>query len=452
MSNFQKIVIIQFFFICVTSYSQDSWSLDECIDYALKHNLKLNDLSYNTQSNRESYRQSFRELFPTISANSSYNIQYGRSVDPNTNEIVSSDFFSNNYSINADIDIFRGFQKLNTIASTKFLYKATQEESLQEKYLLAFRVMTAFYDVNFYEGLLQISIEQRDISQINYNLVKKQIELGLKAGADLYEAESVLIGDKLVVTRSKNNLKAAKLKLIQEMNLVNISTIEINTIKDDIVPGEKEQYQISADSIYHEALSFMPTIKAQEFRVKAANKDIAIAKGSLYPSLTFSAGYGTGFFETNVDASGEVIPFRTQIKDNASQFIGVSLRIPISERWSSRSQVKQQKIALLQATNNLDIQRQELNKTIQELVQAYRAAQVEYEQTKQSEASRLLAFKIAQKKYDKGMISAIELYQSKNLYANSQNENLQVKLKLKVQKRTLDFYVGLPVFNIKDTN
>ena len=448
MNSFQKIIIIHFLFICVTSYSQNSWSLEECIAYALNHNLGLNNLEYNIKSNQESYRQSFREMLPNISANSNYNIQYGRSVDPNTNEIVSSDFFSNNYSINADIVIFKGFQKLNTIASSKFLYKAAQEENLQEKYLLSFRVMTAFYDVQFYKGLLQISKEQADISLINYNLVKRQIELGLKAGADLYEAESILIADKLVVTQSKNNLKAAQLKLIQEMNLEAVNIIEINVVKDDIIIDENELYQINADSVYNDALSFIPTIKAQELRVKAAKKDIAIARGNMYPSLMFSAGYGTGFFETNIDATGEVIPFRSQIKDNASQFIGVSLRIPITERWSNRSLVKQQKIALLQADNNLKIQKQELNKIIQELIQAFEATKSEYEQTKQSESSRLLAFKIAQKKYDKGLISALELYQSKNFYASSQNENLQVKLKLKVQKKTLDFYMGLPIFDI----
>jgi hypothetical protein len=50
------------------------------------------------------------------------------------------------------------------------------------------------------------------------------------------------------------------------------------------------------------------------------------------------------------------------------------------------------------------------------------------------------------------MISLLELYQAKNLYANSQNKNLQAKLKMRVQKKTLDFYNGLPVFNINNAN
>lgn len=451
MNRLKKIVSLSILIIGLTSYAQNNWSLEDCVDYALTHNLKLNDFNYSAKSNKESYRQSFRELLPTVTANSNYNIQYGRSVDPNNNTIVSTDFFSNNYYINGSITIFQGFQKLNKIASSKFLYKATQDEMLQEKYLLAFRVMSAFYDVQFFEGLVIISKEQVNVSLSNFNLVEKQIELGLKAGADKYEAESILIGDKLLVTQSENNLKAAKLKLIQEMNLENIIDIKINML-DAVVAKEEKLQEMEVDSIYNKALSFLPIIKAQENRVKAAKKEVSFAKGNLYPFLTFSAGYGTGFFETNVDASGSVIPFNTQLKDNASQFIGLSLRIPISERWSSRSQIKQQKIALMQATNNLDIQKQELQKLIQELVQSYEATKVEYKQTKQSEASRLLAFTIAQKKYDKGLISTLYLYQSKNLYANAQNENLQVKLKLKIQEKTLDFYMGLPVFNINTSN
>jgi outer membrane protein TolC len=168
----------------------------------------------------------------------------------------------------------------------------------------------------------------------------------------------------------------------------------------------------------------------------------------LYPSLSLSAGYGTGYFETNVDASGEVIPFKTQIDDNASQFVGAYLSIPIFNNWSSRSRIKQQKIALLEESNTLEIQKQELNKMIQELVQAFEATKIEFDQTKKGEESRLLAFSIAQKKYEKGMISTIDLYQSKNYYTNAQNETLQLQLKLEVQRKTLDFYLGLPVFNI----
>jgi outer membrane protein TolC len=235
------------------------------------------------------------------------------------------------------------------------------------------------------------------------------------------------------------------------MNLENVSTIHIVKAIETNEQAMNDA-AVNSDSVYQKSLSFIPMIRAQEFRVKAAKKDIAIARASLMPSLTISGGYGTGFFETNTDASGEVIPFRTQIKDNASQFVGISLRIPISDGWSGRSRVKQQKIALHRADNELEVQKQSLNRIIQELVQAYHATSKEVEQAGKNERFRFLAFSISQKKYDKGLLNSIELFQSKNLYETAQNENLQIKLKMKVQKKTIDFYKGLPVFTIKRTN
>lgn len=442
-----KITALLFFLVSMQLVSQDKWSLDDCVAYALEHNLQLNDFKYSGQSNKETYRQSIRDLLPRIVGSTNYVVNFGRSTDPFTNDVVTTDFFSNNYSLESSIDLFRGFQKLNAIKASKFLFKAAKEETLQQKYLLAFRVMQAFYDIQFFEGLVSISKEQLAVSQRNYDLVQKQIELGLKAGADLYEAESLLLTDKLNVTQSENQLDAAKLILIQEMNLENTTEISIQSGIEQM-EGKAGSDPFHSDSIFTKAKNFMPIIKAQEFRAKAAKKQVAAARGELYPSLSLFGGVGTGYFETTRDSLGTTIPFRDQFKNNTFQFVGVSLSIAISNGWSSRSRVKQQKIERLRAENNLEVQEQELYQTIQQLVQEYDALQVEYEQSNQKMEAQNLAFTIAQKKYEKGLINALELFTAKNLFAGAQNENLQVRLRSEVNRSTLDFYRGLPVFNI----
>ncbi|MEO9891769.1 TolC family protein [Aurantibacter sp.] len=428
--------------------AQEKWTLDECVAYALQHNLQLNDFNYTEQAGRETYRQSIRDLLPNVNANSSYAINYGRSTDPFTNDVVTSEFFSNNYSLESTIDLFQGFQKINSIKASKFLYKATQQEALHQKYLLAFRVMQAFYDIQFYEGLVAISNEQLNVSQTNFNLVEKQIELGLKAGADSYEAQSLLLTDKLNLTQSENQLKAAKLNLIQEMNLENASNITIQTALGN---SENKTFDVEkkSDSVYAIAREFIPLIKAQELRAKAAKKQVAVVRGSLYPSLTFFAGTGTGYFETTRDTLGNTLPFREQFRDNTSKYIGLNLSVPISNGWSARSRVKQAKIERLRSENNLDIQEQELFQTIQQLVQEQESLAVEKDQSTKKMEAQNLAFTIAQKRYEKGMINAIELFTAKNLFASAQNENLQVRLRAEINKSTLDFYNGLPVFQIE---
>ena len=433
-------------------HAQKSWTLDACVAYALEHNLQLNNLNYATESNRESYRQSYRNLLPSVSAGSNYSILYGRSIDPNTNAVVNSDFFSNNYNLGANLDIFNGFQKLNSITASKLLYHAAKEDAENEKYLLAFRVMTGFYNVMYYQEQIKIAKGQFEISSGNIKLVKREIDLGVKAGADLYEAQSVLEGDKLALIQAENNYKTARLSLMQEMNLESAEDFSIDTSANELMTGRSEKSDLITDSIYREALDFIPTIKSGEYRLGAAKSEVAKSRGKLFPSLTFFTGYSTGYYETNVNDIGNIIPFRNQIRDNASKYVGLSLSVPVFEAWSRRSAVKQQKIALLEAKNNLDIRKQELNKLIRQLVQDYTAGMAEYEQTQQNVLAQSMAFEIAQKKYSKGMISILELNQVKNAFAKAQNENLQVMSKLKVQEKTIDFYRGLPVFNINTNN
>lgn len=444
--NFTILFILCFVF-GTTLFAQEKWTIDECVAYALEHNLQLNDFEYTAAAGREDYRQSVRNLLPEVNGSSNYNVNSGRAEDPNTGTFVVQDFFSNNYSLQSSIDLFQGFQKINSIKASKFLYRAAKEEASQQKYLLAFRVMQAFNNIRFFEGVVAISNEQLVVSQTNYKLVEKQIELGLMAGADLYEAKSALLSDELNRTQSENQLAAAKLALIQEMNLENASEIEI-VPNIAAVSATENKPKMQSDSVYTKAREFLPLIKAQELRTQAAKKQVGIARGGLYPSLSLFAGVGTGYFETFRDSLGSTLPFREQFRDNTSRFYGLSLNVPISNGWSARSRVKQAKIEKLRQENNLEVQEQVLFQTIQQLVQEYNSLLVELEQSAQNMEAQRMAFTIAQKRYEKGMINGIELFTAKNLFASAQNENLQVRLRSEVNKSTLDFYSGLPVFNI----
>lgn len=441
------IPLIFFSLMGASTTAQEKWTLDECVAYALQHNLQLQDFIYNADSGREDYRQSIRNLLPAVNANSNYNVNSGRAEDPNTGTFVVQDFFSNNYSLQSNIDLFQGFQKINSIKASKFLYNATKQEALQQKYLLAFRVMQAFNDIRFFEGLIAIANEQLGVSKTNYHLVETQIELGLMAGADLYEAKSLLLADQLNLTQSENQLAGAKLALIQEMNLEGVSEIIIQSGLASVVDGEAWP-NMESDSVYSKAREFLPLIKAQELRARAAKKQVGVARGGLYPALSLFAGIGTGYFETFRDSLGKTLPFREQFRDNTSRYYGLSLNVPISNGWSARSRVKQAKIEKLRQENNLEVQEQVLFQTIQQLVQEYNSLLVELDQSDQNMEAQRLAFTIAQKRYEKGMINGIELFTAKNLFASAQNEALQVRLRSEINKSTLDFYSGLPVFDI----
>ena len=426
--------------------SQKVWTLDECVAYAIENNLQVKNLKLAEDVGKETYRQSIRDLLPNVSAFTNQNYNTGLSENQVSGVLENREFYAADYQINANFDLFQGFQKMNTIRASKFIYKATQEDVLQEKFLLAFRVMSAFYDIKFNQGLVDNSMEQLEISQTNYDLVAKQAELGLMAKADLYEAESTLLSDKLLVTQNKNLLELSKLTLRQAMNLQDEGDFEIQLFDKSIT--EELTKTASLDTIYDVAKETVPIVKAQKFRVKAAKKQLQATRGSLYPSISVTAGMRTQYVEGVTDSENNALSFSEQIDRNFARSVGAQLNIPLSLGWSNRSRVKQQKIAHKQELNNLEIQEQELFQLLQQLVQTNDALIAEYEQSNKRLEAQELAFDIAQKRYEKGLINIIDLNQTKNLFATAQNENLQVYLRLRVNKSTLDFYYNLPVFNI----
>ena len=426
--------------------AQKRWTLQECIAFAVENNLQLRDFELTAESNQETQRQAVRNLLPIINGFADYTINFGRSINPEDNSFVNTEFFSSNFSLQSSLDLFRGFQKINNLKASKYLHKAAREEAAQQKYLLAFRVMSAYYDILFIEGLVDIAQEQLQISQNNFELVTKQVDVGLMAKADLYEAESLLLTDKLSLTQNINRLKAAKLTLIQAMNLEGQTDLELQAELESQKEMEKAHGQTL--EIYQEALSFLPSVKAQAYRVKAAKKQLASARGALAPSISLNGGIGTGYFETITDTTGMTVAFRDQIRDNTFKFVGLSLNAPVFSGWANRSRIKQQKIALQRAENNAKVTEQELFQIIQQLVQERDALAAETSQTDKAVESQRIAFSIAQKRYEKGLINAIELGRAKNVYITAQNQDLQARLRFRVNRSTLEFYKGLPTFNI----
>lgn len=428
--------------------AQESWSLEACIAYALENNLQLKEIQYSAQSGQERHRQALRSFLPEVSGQSSYTTSFGRSIDPNDNSVTTTSLFRNSYSINASLDLIQGFQRLNGISATRFVHLALEQEGQQEKYLLAFRIMQAYYDVLLFEELIKIAEDQIEISQQNCELVSKQIELGLSAGAELYEAKAILTTDQLTLTQQNNNLKAAKLQLQQEMNFnahVEFNLEGIDQLEDFINKVNSQ----SAEQVFQQAMKFMPVMKARNLRILAAEKDLTIAKGALLPRLSLFAGYETGFFETSKDNFGEVLPFRQQLGLNGGQYLGLSLNIPLLQSGRRFSQINQSKIRLLQAENDYEIQKQELKNIINQLVLDHQANLAEFEQTLQQVLLNQKSFEIAQKRFEKGLINALELFTAKNLYASAQSAHLQVKMRLQIQEKTLSFYQGLPTFQFE---
>ena len=424
--------------------AQERWSLDECISYALEHNLEIESKSLVNESQEARYMQSKRNRLPRMEAGSVYRINYGKSVDPNTNVVINNNFASNTYSMQGSLVLFEGFVRNNQIAYSRFKHLAGLEEEKALKTDIAFEVMNSYYNVLYYKGLLDIALEQKEISLLNLNKVRSESAIGISARTDVLEIEARLAEEELQVIRTQNNIRSSLLELKRVMNFPPARELHLQEPAglEFIMPGE----QVQPDSVFRLALEHLPSVKARQRQLTSVEKLLSVTRGYMYPSLSLFGGYYTGYYETNTDAAGQTVSFRNQLSNNTSQSVGLSLSIPLFNRLNTHSEVKLGKLAIEQEKVELTRFTNQLYYEIEAYCQELSATSAEYLQAQKQTASNLLAFEVAQKKKEQGLFNIIDLYTSKSLLSNAQSELLRTRLQYLIKRKTIDFYMGKPVF------
>ncbi len=449
----RNIIVFVFIFLWFgnqPAFSQEFWSLDKCIEFAMKHNLAIESNEITSQKYKESLNQAKRERLPYLNAGTSYGVNFGKSVDPNDNTYTNNSYASNSYSLNAGITLFDGFVKNNQIAYRRFMYLAGVENERNLKVEIGFKVMEDFYFTLYYKGLLEIVKAQKELSELNLQKVKRQEEVGLSAKTELLEIEARLADEELQVIKTDNNYKASLLKLKRGMNYPVNGELELedNSASDLIQSPVFE----NSDTVFVLAMQHLPSVQAKMQQLNAVEKVLAISKGGIYPSLTLNGGYYTGYYETYKDDQGKVISFKEQFKNNASQWVGLTLSVPIFNRWASRSEITQSKLDLEKEKVDLDNFKNQLYYEIESYCQDLSAISAEYLQAKKQTESNQLAFEVAVKKKEQGMFNLLDLYASKNLLSNAQSELLRTKLLYLLKRKTLDFYMGKTIFQTEPIN
>lgn len=103
-----------------------------------------------------------------------------------------------------------------------------------------------------------------------------------------------------------------------------------------------------------------PTSRRERLRLESAENAVRIAKSALYPSLSLRGGYGTGIYSTQEAAFG------TQFRKNSSEFVGVSMSVPIFNRRATHNSILSARIAMRKQQLAVTDAEQSLRKEIEQ--------------------------------------------------------------------------------------
>jgi outer membrane protein len=430
-----KSIVYFFIFITFTSlgYSQETWSLSKCVDYAIENNIRLNQ-AYNTVTSQEvTYLESKTDVLPNLNLGSNVNLNFGRNIDGNTNAVTYNQTMGNSYWVQSSVTIFQGLVKYNTIAFNRYMLSAQKQNAESERNTLVFRVMTAYYTVLYSDGLTRVAQDQVDLSDLQYNRMQKMVEVGKESPIMLQELKSQWATDKLSLTQAKNNYNSTLLDLKQLLRInaqidFIMDTVQINPLV--VNPSPK------IDSVFGEAKAILPEIKQQEYLLKSSEKDLAMAKGSISPRLTLSAGYGTSFFD------GDSANYQSQLTNNQNQWVNMSLVIPVFNGASTYSQIKRKQIALLNQQLELEKQKDNLYTAILRAINDVQSAQNEYESSVELYDFSKLNLQNITLKMEKGLAGVTDFQAAKQRFVSAEAGLLKAKLVYMMRNQMLEFYTS----------
>jgi len=303
------------------------WTLQDCINYAVVNNIGLQRQMLQTESVEADLLKTRMDLFPSLNFGSDAQMGFGRSIDPVTNLITFEQNISNSYSINTSFRLFTGFAALNAMSASKFMHKAGIETEKVYRNTLIVNILGAYYQVMYAKGLEEAARMQAEQSEKQLFRITKLVETGKEALSKQFEMESRASEDRLSLTIAENTASQALTTLKQMLQLGPVSDFEIQTPEFDQILIADETF--SVDSVYSISSETLPRLRAIDYELKASKRQLAAAKGSLAPRLTGGGAIYTGYYKIISDEAPEQDSFTTQLKNNNSQAVYMSLSIPL---------------------------------------------------------------------------------------------------------------------------
>ncbi len=459
------------------------WTLEECIEYAEKHNLQVKLSELDLMSGRVELERSRADLYPTLNSGAGYNYSVGRSIDPYTNAITTDPLESHSYFLSSEVVLFAGFNKMNTIKANKADFRAREFQLGATKNNITLQIITAYTNILFNRELLANAENRLRASDLQRERTKRQVEVGTLPQASLYELEAQYASDELAVTNAYNNLEFARLNLTQLLQLPAEQNVQI--VVPELEIESAEEYPVSAQEVFERAEETQPVIQAADARIESAKYGLEAAKGNLYPRLTLGGNLSSAYssaapdvlpkegsdVEARDDESGiamgylvgadgerqqvyrtEYVPteyrevtYYDQLDFNFRRSVQVNLNIPIFNGYNTKSAVSRARIATDQAKLQAKIERQQLRQTIEQAAQDVKAAALTYRSNLNQVRSLREAFRSAEQRFNLGASNAVDYNVAKTNFDVAESNLIRAKYDYIFKTKILDFYLNKPL-------
>lgn len=441
--------VISFGLAAVTVAQDKLWTLNECMKYAVENSPKVRKQIYTHNTYKAEHSSAIASFFPAVSTSVGGRYGFGRSVDPSTNTYNNTSTFNNTYGADVSIPVFNGGQLINQWRLAKVNLKLGKNDIQKEKDDLAMNTMQAYMDAVYYQGTIRMAAEKLEESSRTLYKTHRQEELGLKGKADVAQFEAQVAADDYNLTHQQNLYNTAVLTLKSNMNYPSDLELNLDTL---VAECAYDAITESVDDIYNYASETNPTALQAALQLKNSKMQYLIYKGKLLPTISFSAGISTNYYEDlkadKTSANYQPTPtFNNQFKNNRGQYIAMNLSFPLFDGLRGITNMRR-------ARNNMRIAHEQQTEVLRQLQTTIEQSVLDREgfakeaiQMKKKAEADEIAYQLTLRKYEEGLMSPLDLQTSSNTLLLSKANLLQRKLMYVLKSKLVDYYKGQPLIN-----
>ena len=423
--------------ITLPASAQQSWTLRQCADYAIKHNISIKQKDNQRKQRDIQLSTAKNSRLPDLSASASESFSFGRGLTLD-NTYTNRSTSSTSFSLGTSVPLFTGFKIPNQIKLNQLNLEAATKDLEKAKNDIRMQVAKAYVQILYDTEIAEVAHRQIAIDSAQVVRLEAFVQNGKSSQAALSQQQSTLAQARLTATQADNNLQLSILALTQLLEFPSPEGFSIVRPAFSTTPATSLA-GVSPDAIYQEALAMKPEVQAEQLRLTASERSIKIAKAALYPTLNFSAGLQSNYYKTN---GMQADPFATQMKNNFSQYIGLNLNVPIFTRFQARNSIRSARIDYDNQQLQLENVKKTLYKEIQQVYYNAVAANSKYHSSEAAAQSSKDAFTLMQAKYENGKANITEFNEAKNNYLKAESNLVQARYELLYQNALLDFYRG----------
>ncbi|MEO0581463.1 MAG: TolC family protein [Bacteroidota bacterium] len=460
--------------LCLSAQAQDNdaiYSLQECLEIAKERNLAYQQVALRQQSSEVDLQQAQAARYPNLNVSPNWSSTFGRAIDPTSNEFANERFDAFNVNLTSNITVYNGFRLQNTLKQRTLDLKAAKKDLEQQEYTLSLNVITAYLNILFQGEILESARLQVASTTEQRDRIRKLVQSGSLAQADLAQIESQIATEELQVVNAQNALELAYLTLQQLMSLDVSASFGI--VRPDLPDPEMSYVLTPSDEIYAMATNNYPDLDAAQLRLSSAQVGVDIAKSNYYPTLTFgvnafSAWSGireqpVGTEEISESVSVEFLgdretltffqnapvfgayPFFSQITDNVNLGLGVRLDIPIYNRNFAKASVDRANILVQQSQVSVQLAEQQLQQAVEQAYLDARNAYSSYSAILKQVDALDLTFQNVERQFELGASNSVDFLVAKNNLNRAKFDRVRSKFDYIFRVKILDFYQGKPI-------